>query len=117
MPSGPIDMFDKVELPLEPLSCGTITYIREDGRPLLKHHYEALSAFVCGAVKEAAGPPDVSEEMMAGEDDDGAEAEDLYDGLIKDFDGLRGDETGPRTTTYQGQVPDVLEVLLRARGT
>lgn len=36
----------KVSLPIKPLSCGAIIYLRSDSKPLLKHHYEALSTFV-----------------------------------------------------------------------
>lgn len=31
---------------IDPDTCGTVTYLRKDGKPLLKHHYEALKAFV-----------------------------------------------------------------------
>ncbi|ROW16212.1 hypothetical protein VPNG_01934 [Cytospora leucostoma] len=64
MVSASIERSDKVGLPLDWLPCGPIIYLRKDGKPLLKHHYEAVSAFVCGAAIEAAGAQGLSKEMM-----------------------------------------------------
>lgn len=74
----------EVSIPVEPLSCGAIIYLRKDGKPLLKHHYEALSAFVCRQAIQAAGAQGMSEREMAIIGTYKATREDLKKLLTKD---------------------------------
>ena len=60
-----LDKVREIFLPMQPLSSGPIIYLRGDNKPLLKHHYKALSKFVCREAIEAAGAQGLSEEMMA----------------------------------------------------
>lgn len=74
----------KVLLPIQPLSCGALIYLRLDGKPLFKHHYEALSAFALGEVTIAAGAQGLSEPELAKTSGYRATRQDLEKQLTKE---------------------------------
>ncbi|ROV99885.1 hypothetical protein VMCG_06226 [Cytospora schulzeri] len=81
--SSAIDLLGKVILPAEPLPMGALIYLRKDGKPLLKHHYEALSEFVFRQAAQAAGAKGLSEREMAIRGECEATREDLEKLLTK----------------------------------
>lgn len=74
----------KIVLPITKVNTPAVTYLREDGKALLKHHYEALSAFVGRQVLEAAGARGVPYRELAATKDYEATRRGLKKQLTRD---------------------------------